>query len=111
MTITENKTAIVEREPTADDGDVVVDDHIPAIINARATRRLRWERVVAYGLLPGLALTLAVGGAYLKWTDSSVREPNRRAAKRFTRRGTARSRCSRTNLTTWNGISAPRGTG
>jgi Mce-associated membrane protein len=33
-----------------------------------------WARVVAYGLLPGLALLLAMGAGYLEWADSSVRE-------------------------------------
>jgi Mce-associated membrane protein len=39
-------------------------------------RRIAWMRVLAYGLLPGLALLLAAGAGYLKWQDSSVRDSN-----------------------------------
>lgn len=37
-------------------------------------RRVQWSRVIAYGLLPTLALLLACGTGYLKWRDSSVRD-------------------------------------
>jgi Mce-associated membrane protein len=40
---------------------------------AKAERRISWSRVLAYGVLPGLALSLAGGVAYLKWVDSSAR--------------------------------------
>lgn len=36
-------------------------------------RRVNWTRVVAYGVLPGLALLLALAAGFLKWTDSSIR--------------------------------------
>jgi Mce-associated membrane protein len=32
-----------------------------------------WRRVIGYGLLPGLALALALGAGFLKWQDASVR--------------------------------------
>ncbi|WP_415795456.1 hypothetical protein, partial [Mycolicibacterium frederiksbergense] len=32
------------------------------------------SRVLAYGILPALALLLAVGAGYLKWQDNSVRD-------------------------------------
>jgi Mce-associated membrane protein len=32
-------------------------------------RRLRWQRFMAYALLPGLALMLAIGAGYSKWWD------------------------------------------
>jgi Mce-associated membrane protein len=35
--------------------------------------RISWPQVLAYGLLPGLALLLAVAGGFLKWQDSSAR--------------------------------------
>ncbi len=38
-----------------------------------AQRRIRWSRVIAYGLLPGLALLLASAAGFLKWQDASVR--------------------------------------
>jgi Mce-associated membrane protein len=38
------------------------------------TRSSRWQRFVAYALLPGLALTLAIGAGYLKWWDPSAND-------------------------------------
>jgi Mce-associated membrane protein len=40
---------------------------------AKAKRRVSWPRVLAYGVLPGLALLLAAAGGFLKWQDSSAR--------------------------------------
>jgi Mce-associated membrane protein len=37
-------------------------------------RRIRWSRVIAYGVLPGLALLLASAAGLLKWQDASVRD-------------------------------------
>lgn len=37
-------------------------------------RRIRWSRVIAYGVLPGVALLLASVGGFLKWQDTSVRD-------------------------------------
>ena len=37
---------------------------------------ISWSRVLAYGVLPTLALILALGAGFLKWQDSSVREAN-----------------------------------
>jgi Mce-associated membrane protein len=34
---------------------------------------LNWPRVLVYGLLPGLALLLAMAAGLLKWKDSSIR--------------------------------------
>lgn len=33
----------------------------------------RWARAVVYGVLPALALVLAVGAGFLKWEDSTTR--------------------------------------
>ena len=40
---------------------------------AKAKRRISWSRVVAYGVLPGLALLLAGAAGFAKWQDSSAR--------------------------------------
>lgn len=40
-----------------------------------AKRRARLSGVITYGLLPGLALLLAVTAGWLKWQDSSLRIP------------------------------------
>ena len=36
-------------------------------------RGVNWSRVLVYGLLPALALLLAIAAGLLKWKDSSVR--------------------------------------
>jgi Mce-associated membrane protein len=41
---------------------------------ARGKRRIRWGRMLVYGVLPALVLMLAMGAGYLKWLDSSARE-------------------------------------
>ena len=40
---------------------------------AKPKRQVNWSRVVAYGVLPGLALVLAMAAGFLKWQDNSVR--------------------------------------
>ena len=40
---------------------------------AKTKRQISWPRVLVYGLLPGLALSLALAAGYLKWQDSSAR--------------------------------------
>jgi Mce-associated membrane protein len=39
-------------------------------------RATDWSRVLAFGVLPALALILALGAGFLKWEDSSVRDAN-----------------------------------
>jgi Mce-associated membrane protein len=46
------------------------DDEPPA----SGRRRIRWSRLIAYALLPGLALLLASAAGFLKWQDSSLRD-------------------------------------
>lgn len=36
-------------------------------------RRISWSRVLAYGALPGLALSLAMAAGYMKWDQSFAR--------------------------------------
>lgn len=40
----------------------------------RHTRRISWARVVAFGVLPALALLLMAAAGYLKWLDGSARD-------------------------------------
>ncbi|MBJ7336349.1 MAG: hypothetical protein JHC64_01540 [Mycolicibacterium sp.] len=35
---------------------------------------MNWSRVIAYGLLPALALVLTLGAGYLKWVDTKNRD-------------------------------------
>lgn len=39
---------------------------------AQDKRQINWSRVLAYGILPGLALVLAMAAGYLKWQHDSV---------------------------------------
>lgn len=39
----------------------------------KAKRRIGWSKVLAYGVLPALALLLAAAAGFLKWQDNSVR--------------------------------------
>lgn len=39
-----------------------------------AKRSIAWPRVLAYGILPGLALVLALTAGFLKYQDNSVRD-------------------------------------
>ena len=55
---------------TATDVDEQEHDEQPA----RALRRIRWSRLIAYALLPALALGLASAAGFLKWQDASVRD-------------------------------------
>ena len=55
---------------TATDVDEQEHDEQPA----RALRRIRWSRLIAYALLPALALGLASTAGFLKWQDASVRD-------------------------------------
>jgi Mce-associated membrane protein len=38
------------------------------------SNRVNWLRVLVYGLLPSLALLLAMVAGFLKWKDSSIRD-------------------------------------
>lgn len=41
---------------------------------SRARRHINWSRVIAYGVLPGLALLLALAVGFLKFEDASIRD-------------------------------------
>jgi Mce-associated membrane protein len=62
---------VADDEPTE-----VTDDEAsePAEPEEKPRRRIQWGRVFAYGVLPAVALVLAMGAGYLKWMDNSVRD-------------------------------------
>jgi Mce-associated membrane protein len=62
-------------EPTeiAEESSVVVDEPSEAAEPEKPKRAINWSRVVAYGVLPALALVLAMAAGFLKWQDNSVR--------------------------------------
>ncbi|MGE0215186.1 hypothetical protein [Mycolicibacterium sp.] len=55
-----------------DEADSATEDSEKAT-KERPKRKLQWSRVFAFGLLPALALILALGAGYLKWQDDTVR--------------------------------------
>ena len=65
---------IVEDENNVTEADAEVDQPDHDEKPASAWRRIRWSRVIAYGLLPGLALLLASAAGFLKWQDASARD-------------------------------------
>lgn len=56
------------REDSESDEDS--EDGQPAL----ARRRINWSRMLAYGVLPCLALLVALGAGFFKWQDSSARD-------------------------------------
>jgi Mce-associated membrane protein len=57
---------------TADDAENA-DEATEAAEPEKPKRQIQWARIVAYGVLPAIALLLALGAGYLKWMDNSVR--------------------------------------
>ena len=69
-------TVADESAETADDAEKA-DESTETAENAepaKPRRRIQWSRVVVFGVLPAVALLLALGAGYLKWMDNSVRE-------------------------------------
>jgi Mce-associated membrane protein len=61
------------RSGRADDSDNSDAAGGSAVDATADTHRVNWSRVLVYGLLPGLALLLAMAAGFLKWKDSSIR--------------------------------------
>jgi Mce-associated membrane protein len=79
---TDQADAAISDEADAEDeaeADAAISDEADAEDDAqegklaKAKLRISWPRVLAYGVLPGLALVLAAAGGFLKWQDSSAR--------------------------------------
>jgi Mce-associated membrane protein len=70
--MTTSQSVIAKDDTDSQDENVKEDTAVPVVATVR--RRVNWSRVLAFGVLPGLALLLAVGAGYLKWQDSSVRD-------------------------------------
>ena len=62
----------VDEPEAADDTDVTEDTE--AATEARHRSGIDWAKVLAYGIVPGLALILAMAAGFLKYVDNSVRE-------------------------------------
>lgn len=52
-------------------------DEVDEVDEVVTRRRTDWARVVAYGVLPGIALVLAMVAGYLKWQDNSVHDADK----------------------------------
>jgi Mce-associated membrane protein len=64
-----------QNDATADeDEDAGGDGGPPAAVSFTRKHGTAWSRVLVYGILPGLALVLALAAGYLKWQDSSARD-------------------------------------
>jgi Mce-associated membrane protein len=66
-------TAAEEPTEKADEPTEIVDESTGTTEPEKPKRRVDWSRVVAFGVLPGLALVLAMAAGFLKWQDNSVR--------------------------------------
>jgi Mce-associated membrane protein len=62
---------VVESEDASSD-DAQTEDAEDVTPPARG-RRIKWSRVLAFGVLPVLALVIAAGAGFLKWQDAWVR--------------------------------------
>ena len=65
-------TEIEDVEQT-DEPTEIADEPAQAAEPAKPGTGVKWSRVVAYGVLPALALILAMAAGFLKWQDNSVR--------------------------------------
>jgi Mce-associated membrane protein len=75
--VADDCTEAEETTEASDDAEVTdnADESEPKAAGThKRPRRISWKRVVVYGVLPGLALLMALAAGYLKWQDSSVRD-------------------------------------
>ena len=71
---TDESTETADESHEAADGSAeAADESTEAAEPEKAKRRIQWARVFAFGVLPAIALLLALGAGYLKWMDNSVR--------------------------------------
>jgi Mce-associated membrane protein len=61
----------------ADEPTETADEASQSAEPEKPKRRIQWARVFAFGVLPAVALLLAMGAGYLKWMDNSVRDSER----------------------------------
>jgi Mce-associated membrane protein len=66
---TEDDIDVAEAAEAADEDEDAVD-----LAESELTPGINWSRVLAFALLPALALLLGAAAAFLKWQDASVRE-------------------------------------
>ena len=67
------KTDVADEVDKADEPTETADAASESAEPEKQKRSSQWARVVAFGVLPAVALLLALGAGYLKWMDNSVR--------------------------------------
>ena len=76
-------TEVVEDTEKADEVDEVDESDAtgePEAVSDTPKRRIQWSRIVAFVVLPALALVLALGAGFLKWQDDSYRRGEMQAS-------------------------------
>jgi Mce-associated membrane protein len=68
-----DKTDEADAVDKADEPTETADEAPESAEPDKPKRRIQWARVFAFGVLPAVALLLALGAGYLKWMDNSVR--------------------------------------
>jgi len=66
--------AAEESSEEADELTETADEASESAEPKKPKREIQWARVFAFGVLPAVALLLALGAGYLKWMDNSVRD-------------------------------------
>jgi Mce-associated membrane protein len=69
----ETATEKADEVDNADEPTDTADETSESAEPAKPERRIQWARVFAFGVLPAVALLLALAAGYLKWMDNSVR--------------------------------------
>jgi Mce-associated membrane protein len=72
-TATEEAAGKADEVDKADEPTDTADETSESAEPAKPERRIQWARVFAFGVLPAVALLLALAAGYLKWIDNSVR--------------------------------------
>jgi len=67
-------TVVQAGDTTAEPDETTDNTDEPDGGSVTTRRQISWKRILAFGVLPGLALLLTLGAGYLKWLDSSVRD-------------------------------------
>ncbi|MCW2564636.1 MAG: Mce-associated rane protein [Mycobacterium sp.] len=68
-----DKTEVSDEVDKADEPTETADETSESAEPKKPKRSIQWTRVFAFGVLPAVALLLALGAGYLKWMDNSVR--------------------------------------
>ena len=69
-----DKTDKPDEGDEADEPTETADEASESAESEKPKRRIQWARVFAFGVLPAVALLLAMGAGYLKWMDNSARD-------------------------------------